>query len=208
MGFTDEGNLTTEDQKTYYGLIKQWEDTGRTSAQAFDSIRGLSRILQKKWGTNVIDAITGSLRRLRTTPFTWTNSYHDGASGETVREIDMLNILSELKIVQTEHHGDGESAGEAAYSALGLTSEMTSGGGCRPGAASMRVLRPARRRRLLSLSGRSHLQPETWRPLRGRQPGVRLLPPQYLERNSGLRDQRDRWLTASCGLPWCGSARR
>jgi hypothetical protein len=105
VGFTDEGNLTTEDQKTYYGLIKQWEDTGRTSAQAFYSIRGLSRILQKKWGTNVINAITSSLRRLRTTPFTWTNSYHDGASGETVREIDMLNILAELKIVQTECDG-------------------------------------------------------------------------------------------------------
>src|SRR5262245_49541842 len=24
VGFTDEGDLTTEDQKTYYALIKQW----------------------------------------------------------------------------------------------------------------------------------------------------------------------------------------
>ena len=29
VGFTDEGDLTTEDQKTYYGLIKHWEDSGR-----------------------------------------------------------------------------------------------------------------------------------------------------------------------------------
>lgn len=105
VGFTDEGDLTTEDQKTYYGLIKQWEDAGRTPRQTFFSIRGLSRILRKKWGTNVIHAITESLRRLRTTPFTWTGSYEDGAKGETIRKIEIFNVLSELKIVQREQDG-------------------------------------------------------------------------------------------------------
>ncbi|MGH9696088.1 MAG: hypothetical protein ACRD5Z_18205, partial [Bryobacteraceae bacterium] len=105
VGFTDEGDLTTEDQKTYYGLVKQWEDAGRTPQQTFFSIRGLSRVLRKKWGSNVIDAITNSLRRLRTTPFTWTDSYEDGAKGETVRKIEIFNVLSELKIVQREHDG-------------------------------------------------------------------------------------------------------
>jgi hypothetical protein len=105
VGFTDEGDLTTEDQKTYYGLIKQWEDAGRTPQQTSFSIRGLSRILRKKWGTNVIRAITDSLRRLRTTPFTWTDSYEDGAKGETIRKIEIFNVLSELKIVQREQDG-------------------------------------------------------------------------------------------------------
>lgn len=105
VGFTDEGMLTTEDQKTYYGLIKHWEDKGRASEQTFFSVRGLSRILRKKWGTNVIDAITSSLKRLRTTPFTWTDSYENGATGETIRKIEIFQVLSELKIVQREQDG-------------------------------------------------------------------------------------------------------
>src|SRR5205085_7106651 len=28
IGFTDEGALTTEDQKTYYALIQHWEEHG------------------------------------------------------------------------------------------------------------------------------------------------------------------------------------
>jgi hypothetical protein len=105
VGFTDEGELTTEDRKTYYGLMKQWEDAGRTPQQTSFSIRGLSRTLRKKWGTNVIEAITESLRRLRTTPLTWTDSYEDGVKGETIRKIEIFNILSELKIVQREQDG-------------------------------------------------------------------------------------------------------
>src|SRR5262245_20721281 len=30
VGYTQRGVLTTEDQRTYYALIKQWEDTGRS----------------------------------------------------------------------------------------------------------------------------------------------------------------------------------
>ena len=76
-------------------------------------MRGLARILHKKWGTNVIDAITASLRRLRATPITWENAYFDAESRETLGQVDTLNILSELKIVRRKI--DGRVTKEAGY---------------------------------------------------------------------------------------------
>src|ERR1039457_6102413 len=113
IGFSHLGGLTTEDQKTYYALVKQWENAQRTPRQVFFSMRGLARILHKKWGTNVIDAITASLRRLRATPITWENAYFDAASRETLEQVDTLNILSELKIVRRKI--DGRVTKEAGY---------------------------------------------------------------------------------------------
>ncbi|MBD3326923.1 hypothetical protein GF339_20225, partial [candidate division KSB3 bacterium] len=60
VGFTNKGVLTTEDRKTYYALIKIWEDKGRPIAQVSISLRHLARVLNKKWGTNVIEALTQS----------------------------------------------------------------------------------------------------------------------------------------------------
>jgi hypothetical protein len=113
IGFSHLGGLTTEDQKTYYGLVKQWEISGRSPRQVFFSMRGLARILHKKWGTNVIDAITASLRRLRATPITWENAYFDAGCRETLEQMDTLNILSELKIVRRKV--DGRVTKEAGY---------------------------------------------------------------------------------------------
>ena len=113
VGFTQLGNLTTEDQKTYYGLIKQWEATGRSPEYTFVSTRKLARILKKKWGRNVIDATTESLRRLRTTPFTWANAYRDSGTGEELEVLDTFTILSDLKIVRRKT--DGHVTKEAGY---------------------------------------------------------------------------------------------
>lgn len=100
VGFTDEGELTTEDRKTYYALVKQWEDNGRSDQYTSFSTRKLAKLLKKKWGTNVIEAITKSLIRLRATPFTWENSYFDNNTKETFELLETFNILSELKIVR------------------------------------------------------------------------------------------------------------
>jgi len=105
VGFTNKGALTTEDQRTYYALIQQWEERGRLSQQVPFSIRHLAQRLKKRWGTNVINSITESLVRLRTVPFIWRNSYHDSSTGETIKILDTFNILSELKIVQREKDG-------------------------------------------------------------------------------------------------------
>ena len=113
IGFTQLGNLTTEDQKTYYGLIKQWEASGHSPGYTFLSTRRLARILKKKWGRNVIDATTESLRRLRTTPFTWTNAYRDSGTGEELEVLDTFTILSDLKIVRRKM--DGHVTREAGY---------------------------------------------------------------------------------------------
>lgn len=108
IGFTDLGTLTTEDQRMFYALIRQWEDAGKPIGKpVYFSDRLLSRLLKKKgWGTNVIDAITGSLRRLRTIPLRWVKSFHknDPAASEYEEEIP-FQILGDLKIVTRKAHG-------------------------------------------------------------------------------------------------------
>ena len=108
VGFTDLGTLTTEDQRMFYALIRQWEDAGKPVGKpVYFSDRLLSRLLKKKgWGTNVIEAITGSLRRLRTIPLRWIKSFHknDSASSEYEEEIP-FQILGDLKIVTRRAHG-------------------------------------------------------------------------------------------------------
>src|SRR5947209_15111912 len=105
VGFTDKGDLTTEDQKMWYALIKDWEEKDRPGGLTSLSLRRIARHLDRGWGTNVIDAMTDSLRRLRVTPFTWENSYFDKASGETVEILDTFSILAELKIVTRKKDG-------------------------------------------------------------------------------------------------------
>src|SRR2546421_238474 len=69
VGFTQLGTLTTEEQKLLYVLIKLWEEAEKPDVQVFFSTRGLARMLRRKgWGTNVIDSVTKSLRKLRTIP--------------------------------------------------------------------------------------------------------------------------------------------
>jgi hypothetical protein len=113
VGFTQKGMLTTEDQKTFYALIKIWEDKGKPTEQTFYSSRGLARILHKGWGTNVIDATDQSLLRLRMTPLIWRNSYHDSSRKDVIEQLDPFNILSDLKIVRRKT--DGHNAHEYGY---------------------------------------------------------------------------------------------
>ena len=106
VGFTQFGTVTTEDQRMFYALVKQWEDNGKPTAQVFFSDRLLARMLKKSWGTNVIDAITGSLRRLRLTPFRWIKSYHRGDSPKKeVEEEVPFTLLSDLKIIKRKTDG-------------------------------------------------------------------------------------------------------
>jgi hypothetical protein len=107
VGFTDLGTLTTEDQKMFYALIHQWEKAGKPVGRpVYFSDRVLSRLLHKGWGTNVIDAITGSLRRLRTIPLRWIKAFHK--SGEIDNEYEEeipFQMLDDLKIVTRKSHG-------------------------------------------------------------------------------------------------------
>src|SRR5438105_2367379 len=114
VGYTNKGVLTTEDQKTYYALVKHWEDTGKMEDRPiFFSLKRVAKLLEKKWGTNVIEALTQSLTRLRVTPLIWTNSYQDSETNKVVEVIEPFNILSDLKIVRSKV--DGHITKQAGY---------------------------------------------------------------------------------------------
>lgn len=99
------GPLTTDDQRNYYGLIRNWEEEGRPTGQTPLSLRGLTRILDKKWGTNVIESLSESLKRMRSVTFFWTNSYYNSLTKETMEVMESFNILSDLKIVSRKRDG-------------------------------------------------------------------------------------------------------
>jgi hypothetical protein len=106
ISFNHLGTLTTEEQKMFYGLIKHWEDSGRSDTQVFFSDRHLARILQKGWGTNVIESTTKSLRKLRSVSLEWIHSYYDKTKdGLTLRERRPFTILSELRIIERAESG-------------------------------------------------------------------------------------------------------
>ena len=106
VGYTQFGTITTEDQRMLHVLVKQWEDSGKPGAQVFFSDRLLARLLKKSWGTNVIEAVTGSLRRLRLTPLRWIKSYHRSETpGKSVEEEVPFTLLSDLKIIKRKTDG-------------------------------------------------------------------------------------------------------
>lgn len=108
------GDLTTDDQRTLYALIKHWEDRGKPPHETPFSIRHVAKLLHKKgWGTNVIDAITGSLERLRGTLLVWTRSYRSRDQRVEDMERVYVNILSKLKVIRRKV--DGHVTTEAGY---------------------------------------------------------------------------------------------
>lgn len=114
IGYVDKiGTITTEDQKTCYALIKIWEENGKPLEETFFSLRRLAKILNKKWGTNVIQATTNSLTRLRTVPLILNNAYYDSTSKETLESLETFNILEDLKIVKKKR--DGHITHEGGY---------------------------------------------------------------------------------------------
>jgi hypothetical protein len=108
------GDLTTDDQRTLYALIKHWEERGKPAHETPFSIRHVAKLLHKKgWGTNVIDAITGSLERLRGTMLVWTRSYRSKDQRTEDLETVYINVLSKLKIIRRKV--DGHVTTEAGY---------------------------------------------------------------------------------------------
>lgn len=106
ISFNHLGTLSTEEQKMFYALIKHWEDLGRPEAEVFFSDRVLARILQKGWGSNVIESLTKSLRKLRTVSLEWINSYHDKTqAGVVLRQRHPFTILAQLKIIERAEDG-------------------------------------------------------------------------------------------------------
>src|SRR5574341_1046250 len=100
IGYVDRiGTLTTEDQKTFYALINMWEEKGRPEGATPFSLRHLAKVQKKKWGTNVIDASTQSLVRIRAVPIIFTQAYYDSTTKETIDTLAPFSLLSDLKII-------------------------------------------------------------------------------------------------------------
>ena len=101
--YTDEGALTTFDQRVYYALIRIWEEEGRSIGNTNFSLRRLARILKMSWGPSTHKALLSSLTRLHITPFTWEHAFFDKEKDETLRTTPKaFHILSDLHIEQLE----------------------------------------------------------------------------------------------------------
>lgn len=105
ISVTARGALTTEDQRTYYALIKYHDENGRADDTTYFSLRQLSKILGKGWGTRASETITDSLARLYGTSFLWTHSYRDATMGKTSESLEGFRILEKLKVVRTKQDG-------------------------------------------------------------------------------------------------------
>ncbi|HNJ40820.1 MAG TPA: hypothetical protein PKZ53_10050 [Acidobacteriota bacterium] len=99
------GNLTTEDQKVFLGLIKLWEEAYKPEELNF-SLRQLAKCLDiASWSGEVGETLKKSLWKLRGTLFIWTNSYCDGVTKEFHKHLNSFTILSELEIFEKETAG-------------------------------------------------------------------------------------------------------
>lgn len=93
------GNLTTEDQKVWYGLLELWTQAGRPRELIF-SLRELARVLHRTWCRETLEGLKKSLLRLKITNFSWTNSYYDSTAKKTLEFLDSFSIISDLHLVQ------------------------------------------------------------------------------------------------------------
>lgn len=103
------GNLTTEDQKTWYGLLQLWEKAGKPQILVF-SLRELARTLSKSWSIKTYESLKKSLKRLNISAFAWENSYYDSKTKKTLELEDSFHIISELRLakVSEEHSVNNE----------------------------------------------------------------------------------------------------
>jgi hypothetical protein len=96
------GNLTTEDEKVWYGLIKLWEDAEKPTELVF-SLRKLAEVLERKWGADTLVSLKKSLHRLRATYFVWENSYtirNEKGQDTTLELLDTFTLLVDLKLAK------------------------------------------------------------------------------------------------------------
>lgn len=106
VGYTHKGVLTTQDQKTFYALIKLWEENGKSITHTSFSLRQLAKTLGMTWGTKNIQVLRNSIERLLITPFLWEYSYYDAETKTLDRTQETpFTILVERKLRTREESG-------------------------------------------------------------------------------------------------------
>lgn len=102
-----EGTLTTEEQRHLYGLIRIWEENGKSIEDVTSfSLQRLAKVLKKGWGPRNIETMIQSLTRLLATTIFWENAYFDKTTGETKKELHGFHILEELYIAHRTDTND------------------------------------------------------------------------------------------------------
>ena len=102
-----EGTLTTEEQRHLYGLIRIWEENGKSIDDVTHfSLQRLAKVLKKGWGPRNIETMIQSLTRLLATTIFWENAYFDKTTGETKKELHGFHILEELYIAHRTDKND------------------------------------------------------------------------------------------------------
>lgn len=99
IGFSHLGMLTTEDQKLLYALFWLWAESGRPDDLEI-SLRQICRALKRPWGQPQRHRIIAGLRRLASTPMTWTRAFFDSRKREPVRHLKEFRIIAELEITE------------------------------------------------------------------------------------------------------------
>jgi hypothetical protein len=108
------GTLTTEEQKTYYALIKIWEDKGKPEDHVPFSLRRVARTRGRTWGKRALDETVNEMRRLTGIPLEWSDSFFNKETGETVELLESFHILDNLKIA-LKKRGDKIANREVGY---------------------------------------------------------------------------------------------
>ncbi len=107
--------LTTDDQKTYYALIRNWEEKGKPGGNTPFSLRRIAEIKGMKWGTNQMELLKKSLRRLGRVPISWECSFYSSKKGEYLTEYTDFNVLAKLKIKERKESKTELIKGEYGY---------------------------------------------------------------------------------------------
>jgi hypothetical protein len=108
------GTLTTEEQKTYYALIKIWEEKGKPIDNISFSLRRVARTRGRKWGKRALDETVNEMRRLTGIPLEWSDSFFNKQTGETIDLLESFHIIDNLKIA-LKKRGDKIANREVGY---------------------------------------------------------------------------------------------
>lgn len=106
VGFTDEGTLTTDEQKVYYALVKLWEEHKRPEGHVPVSLYRLVKILGKHWGGQDRERLRRALMRLRVTPLVWEKAYIDAVDDRRLDLLHPFTIIDDFKIARRKEKGE------------------------------------------------------------------------------------------------------
>ena len=107
------GTLTTDDKKTYYALVKVWEDRGRQAESLTPlSVYELAKIRRLAWSGRTHQELVASLFRLRDVPIRFVDAFvtKDG-QGSTRRITQTVNLLNTLILRERSNRRAAASTG-------------------------------------------------------------------------------------------------